>query len=205
MILPIQTKTHYSYTFLDNEISSIYHSYSNNGDRLHDQQHLTESSYSITDPNYLQSQGSNLHTIIETEAEVSLKPPFIKKILLVDDDPDVTLTFKAGLDGHFYGYGDKKKRFEVYTYNDPLLLLKEFKPHFYDLLLTDIDMPNMNGFQLCKKLLELDVNIRVCFMSALELNIQALREVYPNVSFGCYIEMPVTIEYLIKRLSAELD
>ena len=42
-------------------------------------------------------------------------------------------------------------------------------------------------------------------MSALELNIQALREVYPNVSFGCYIEMPVTIEYLIKRLSAELD
>ena len=36
-------------------------------------------------------------------------------------------------------------------------------------------MPNMNGFQLCEKLLELDVNIRVCFMSALELNIQALR------------------------------
>jgi hypothetical protein len=42
-------------------------------------------------------------------------------------------------------------------------------------------------------------------MSALAVNIQALREVYPNVSFGCYIETPVTIEYLIKRLSAELD
>ena len=83
--------------------------------------------------------------------------------------------------------------------------MKEFKPHFYDLLLTDIDMPKMNGFQLCEKILELDVNIRVCFMSALEVNIQALRELYPNVSFGCYIEMPVTIEYLIKRLSAELD
>ena len=66
-------------------------------------------------------------------------------------------------------------------------------------------MPNMNGFQLCQKLLELDVNIRVCFMSALEVNIQALREVYPNVNFGCYIEKPVTIKYLIKRLSAELD
>ena len=35
-------------------------------------------------------------------------------ILLVDDDPDITLTFKAGLDGHYYGDGDKKKRFEVY-------------------------------------------------------------------------------------------
>jgi hypothetical protein len=65
----------------------------------------------------------------------------------------------------------------------------------------------MNGFQLCEKILELDIDIdiRVCFMFALEVNIQALREVYPNVSFGCYIEMPVTIEYLIKRLSAELD
>ncbi len=202
MILPIQTKTYYSYPFLDNEISSFYHSYSNNGDRLHDRQHLAPSSYSPTDPNYLQSQGSNLHTIIETEAEVSPKPPFIKRILLVDDDPDVTLTFKVGLDGHYYGYGDKKKRFEVYAYNDPLLVVKEFKPHFYDLLLADIYMPDMNGFELCEKILELDVNIRVCFMSALEVNIRALREVYRNVGFGCFIEKPVSIEYLIETLSA---
>ena len=69
--------------------------------------------------------------------------------------------------------------------------MEEFKPHLFDLLLTDIDMPNMNGFQLCEKILGLDVNIRVCFMSALAVNIQALREVYPNVSFGCFIEKPV--------------
>jgi hypothetical protein len=41
----------------------------------------------------------------------------------------------------------------------------------------------MNGFDLCQKILELDVNIRVCFISAAEVNIEALREVYPNVSF----------------------
>jgi CheY-like chemotaxis protein len=205
MILLTRAKNHFSFLNSDNGISSFYHSYSNNGNRLHDQQHLTESSYSLTDPNYLQNQESNLHTIIETEAEVSLKPPFIKRILLVDDDPDVTLTFKAGLDGHYFGDGDKKKRFEVYVYNDSLLVLKEFKPNFYDLLLTDIYMPNMSGFQLCEKILELDVNIRVCFMSALAVNIQALRQVYRNVGFGCFIEKPVSIEYLIKRLSAELD
>ena len=85
------------------------------------------------------------------------------------------------------------------------MVLTQFKPHFYDLLLTDIYLPNMNGFQLCEKILGLDVNIRVCLMSALEVNIQALREVYPNVSLGCYIEKPVTIKYLIRRLSAELD
>ena len=65
-------------------------------------------------------------------------------------------------------------------------------------------MPNMNGFELCEKILELDVNIRVCFMSALAVNIQALREVYRNVGFGCFIEKPVSIKYLIERLSAEL-
>jgi CheY-like chemotaxis protein len=41
-------------------------------------------------------------------------------------------------------------------------------------------MPHMNGFELCEKILELDVNIRVCFMSAAEVNIEALREVYPK-------------------------
>jgi len=204
--LHIQTKYHYSFPILENGFSSFYHVYSNSGDRLQNQYYLSESSSPpLTDHNYLQSQASNLHTIVETETKVSLKPPFIKRILVVDDDPDITLTFKAGLDGHYYGDGDKKKRFEVYTYNDPLLVLKEFKPHFYDLLLTDIYMPNINGFQLCEKILELDVNIRLCFMSALAVNIQALSEVYRNVNLGCFIEKPVSIDYLINRLAAELD
>jgi hypothetical protein len=42
-------------------------------------------------------------------------------------------------------------------------------------------------------------------MSAFVVNIQALREVYSNVNLGCFIEKPVIIKYLIKRLSAELD
>jgi len=67
-------------------------------------------------------------------------------------------------------------------------------------------MPNMNGFELCEKILELDVNIRVCFMSAAEVNIEALREIYPKArSIGCFIKKPVAIEYLVNRLKAELD
>ena len=186
-------KNHSSYPILDNEIDSFHHLCNDNGDRHHQQHYLSESSPSLTDPT------------IEIEIKKpSPQSPFIKRILIVDDDPDLTLTFKAGLDSHYYGDGEKK-RFEVYTYNDPLLVLTQFKPHFYDLLLTDIYMPNVNGFQLCEKILEFDVNIRVCFMSAIEINIQALSEVYPKVSFGCFIEKPMSIEYLIKRLSAELD
>jgi hypothetical protein len=53
--------------------------------------------------------------------------------------------------------------------------------------------------------LELDVNVRVCFIIVGEVNIEALREIHPNVSMGCFIKKPVTIDYLIKRLRAELD
>ena len=82
--------------------------------------YLSESSSpSHTDPNYIQNQGTNLDTTIEIK-EPSSQSSFIKRILIVDDDPDLTLTFKVGLDGYYY---DNKKRFEVYTYNDPLLVL----------------------------------------------------------------------------------
>jgi CheY-like chemotaxis protein len=173
--LLLKTKNHNSCPILDNGISSFRYSYINNGDRLRDQHYLSKSSsQSFTDHNYLQNHGPNLDTILEMEAKVSPKPPFVKRMLLVDDDPDVTLTFKAGLDGRYYG---DRKRFDVYAYNDPLMVLKEFKPHFYDLLLTDIYMPHMNGFQLCEKILELDVNIRVSFMSGLAVNIQAKRSI----------------------------
>jgi hypothetical protein len=88
---------------LDNEFSSFCHYYRNSGDRLHDQHYLSESySASHTNPNSVQGQGANLHTILEIEAEVYPKPPFVKRILLVDDDPELTLTFKAGLEGHYY-------------------------------------------------------------------------------------------------------
>jgi response regulator RpfG family c-di-GMP phosphodiesterase len=67
-------------------------------------------------------------------------------------------------------------------------------------------MPHINGFELCEKIIEIDVNIRVCFMSAAEVNIEALREVYPKArSIGCFIRKPVTISHLVKRLLAELD
>ena len=63
----------------------------------------------------------------------------------------------------------------------------------------------MNGFELCEKVLESDINVRLCFMSAAEVNVEALREVYPKLGFGCFIKKPVEMEYLVERLCAELD
>jgi CheY-like chemotaxis protein len=83
--------------------------------------------------------------------------------------------------------------------------LSEFKPNFYDLLLADINMPHMNGFELCEKILAIDINVKVCFMSCVELNREALREIYPSLSVGCFMRKPVTIDYLVERIMSELD
>lgn len=63
----------------------------------------------------------------------------VTKILLVDDDPDVATTFKAIL---------QDVGFIVNAYEDPLVALSDFKPCFYDLIILDIKMPKLNGFEL---------------------------------------------------------
>jgi len=127
-----------------------------------------------------------------------------KRILIVDDDADVTVTFKAGIEEN-NNYKDANSRIEVYTSNDPVIALSEFKPNFYDLLLADINMPHMNGFELCEKILSIDINVKVCFMSSVEINREALREIYPALSLGCFIRKPVTMDCLVKRIMSELD
>jgi DNA-binding response OmpR family regulator len=130
--------------------------------------------------------------------------PFTKRILIVDDDPDITFTFKKAFE-EVNRISGNKISFHISTYNDPLLALSEFKPDFYDLLLVDINMPKMNGFDFCVKVLEIDINPRVCFMSSEFINQEALREQYPSLSIGCFVRKPVTIEDLVKRVNAELD
>jgi DNA-binding response OmpR family regulator len=133
----------------------------------------------------------------ETTTDIAIKEkPLSKIILIVDDDPDVASIFSIGLED---------EGFEVYTYNDPLEALSNFKPSFYDLLLIDINMPKMNGFELCSQILKFDVNVRICFITAGETNIEALREVYPLISVGCFIKKPATIDYLVKRIKSELE
>jgi CheY-like chemotaxis protein len=132
------------------------------------------------------------------------KQRFWKRMLIVDDEEDVTITFKAGIENN-NNNTDANKRIEVYTSNNPLNALAEFRPNFYDLLLVDINMPHMNGFELREKILAIDINVKVCFMSSAVLNREALREIYPSLSLGCFIEKPVSIDYLVTRIMSELD
>jgi DNA-binding response OmpR family regulator len=92
----------------------------------------------------------------------------------------------------------------VYTSNNPIVVLSEFNPNHYDLLLVDINIPHINGLELCEKILAIDINVKVCFMSAGEISREALREIYP-ISLAWFIRKPIPIEYLVRRIRSELD
>jgi len=137
------------------------------------------------------------HVVIKDEQR------FWKRILIVDDNVDITATFKAAIEDS--NNTTLTKKIEVHTSNNPVLALSEFKPNFYDLLLVDINMPHMNGFQLSERILAIDINVRICFMSSGEINRKALREIYPTLTVGCFMKKPMTIDYLLERIRLELD
>ena len=116
-------------------------------------------------------------------------------ILIVDDEIDITLAFKKGLESN---------GFMVDIYNDPVTALLNFKSDFYDLILVDVRMPKMNGFELYQEIEKVDKKSKVCFITAFEVYYHALREIFPTLEVSCFIRKPIEIDELIKRINSEI-
>ena len=119
----------------------------------------------------------------------------LRRILLVDDESDVISVFKMILEMNGY---------EVDAYTSPITALENFKPDFYGLLLLDIRMPTMNGFELYRKMRNIDDDVKVCFITAFEVYYHALREIFPTLEVSCFIRKPIEIDDLVKRINAEI-
>ena len=115
----------------------------------------------------------------------------MNKILVVDDEPDINLTLKVALeDGGF----------KVDTFDDPLVALDNFKERFYDLLILDIKMPKMNGFDLYREIKKIDNKAKVCFLTAGEIEHGIHRDIFDTLDADCLIRKPVENKDLIARL-----
>src|SRR5919198_2708403 len=116
-----------------------------------------------------------------------------RRILVVDDEVDITLSLKTVLEGD---------QFEVDSFNDPISALNSFKAGLYDLLILDIKMPKMNGFQLYREIKNIDDKVKVCFLTALsEMHDyeEFKREVFPKAGERYFIQKPVENQTLLKR------
>jgi len=116
-----------------------------------------------------------------------------RKILLVDDDTDVVSTFKMILE---------LNGFEVDAYTNPLSALSNFRSNEFGLLILDIRMPNMNGFELYKKLKIIDGSVEVCFITAFEDYHDEFKESFPMLDEAKhFIRKPKAIEDLVNHVA----
>jgi DNA-binding response OmpR family regulator len=116
-----------------------------------------------------------------------------KRIMVVDDESDLTLFYKMSLE--FHG-------FEVDAFNDPRKALSNFKPNYYNLVVLDIKMPGMDGFELNNELQKIDDKVNVCFLTASELYYKEFRkEEYSALDKELFIRKPVENEELIKEIN----
>ena len=117
------------------------------------------------------------------------------KIFLVDDERDITLLYKSGLE---------ENGFLVSVFNDPLQALSSFKSGEYDLLLLDIKMPKMNGFELYREIHRIDDKVKVCFITAFVTYYESLREIFDMRNIHCFIKKPIEMSILIQQIMTEL-
>jgi two-component system, OmpR family, response regulator ChvI len=117
------------------------------------------------------------------------------KILIVDDEPDITESFGLALED---------SGFEVDKYNDPAIALASFKPNVYGLLILDIKMPKMDGFELYDKVKKIDKKAKVFFISAFDIDREAISKKYSDLKIENFLPKPIQIPELIKKVEEQL-
>jgi CheY-like chemotaxis protein len=120
-----------------------------------------------------------------------------KRILIVDDEADIARFFKLALE---------HAGFIVDVFNDPIKSLSNYRAGVYDLLLLDVRMPQMSGFELYDKIKEIDDDVNVCFITAFEEYFNEFKKRFPRSDkTEWFIIKPVGVEELISRVKSRLD
>ncbi len=117
----------------------------------------------------------------------------MKRIAIVDDEPDITNVLKKGLEIH---------GFTVDTFNDPNAALASFRPKYYDLMIIDIRMPTLNGFDLYRQLKKKDTKVKVCFLTAFQIYYEEFKKLFPTIDVKAFIRKPISVSNLVNQINA---
>ena len=124
----------------------------------------------------------------------------LKKILLVDNEADITYALENALEN--YGYS-------IYSFNDSMLALNSYKSNFYDLVILDIKMPKMDGFELYNKIKEKDPEVKICFLTASELFYEEFRKTRymlgEKLGEEYFIQKPIKTDELVQKMNVLMN
>ena len=115
-----------------------------------------------------------------------------KKVMVVDDETDVISVLEIVLE---------ENGFEVDTFEDPIVALKSYRAGLYDLLILDIKMPEMDGFELYDQIKKIDDNAKVCFLTASEMYYKNSRKLDKDF----LIQKPIANEDLVEEINKILS
>ena len=119
------------------------------------------------------------------------------RILLVDDEPDLRNTIERGL---------QLSGCIVESEGHPDNVLSKFRPSQYDIVILDVGMPEMDGFELYERLARIDTQIKVCFLTAYDAEyFREFRKRFPRVPEECFLRKPVGIKELLNTVKSQLD
>ena len=114
--------------------------------------------------------------------------------MVVDDDNDILVILKRGLE---------RNGFEVDTFYDPIQALEKFKPNYYDIILTDVKMPGLNGFELYRQIHKQDEKAKVFFLSAIDIYEHEVKLAFPNLDPNMFIHKPtIGINNLVQTIAS---
>jgi CheY-like chemotaxis protein len=180
-------------TYVDNENNGrTYYRTTDKGRELINYYNRIQQLFTIKDKEYQLNETqtkfkSPANTMPSSETQLATK-----KLLIIDDEEDITSALKAGLER--YGLN-------VDISNNPVLTLSNFKPGYYDLVILDIRMPNMDGFELYKVIRKLDNKIKICFWTAFEVAYEQFAKTFPTLSDQYFIKKPITLDDLVNRIN----
>jgi DNA-binding NtrC family response regulator len=119
-------------------------------------------------------------------------------VLLIDDDKDVLTVLKRSLE---------LKGMNTYGFSNPILAVEHFRNNAanYDIVVTDIRMPNMNGFEVARAVKEVRPDIKIAFITAFEINKSEFEKVLPSTKVDAFIAKPVKLGTFVERIKGIVE
>jgi two-component system, OmpR family, response regulator ChvI len=121
-----------------------------------------------------------------------------RKIMVVDDEKDITQLMKLGLE---------HRGFSVDTFSDPFQAISSFRtaPTAYGFILLDVRMPDLNGFEVYRRLKEIDSSIKIGFLTGIEMREEEFTRLFPQMRIECFLRKPMRVSELADHMGRMMD